>query len=230
MNLTYLKTNWVDLPEYHKHIHESFCDSVNNHLPVRAHRDYVEAKIWGFGERSFHWLWKIIFDELPENPNTLEIGVFRGATLSLWRMLRKDALICGITPLSSDGGYWDSDYANDIKKIHADFRLDEPIIIQEYSNSQIAVEYAKEKTWDLIYVDGSHRFEDAIFDLNIYSKFIKVGGYLVIDDCNVEMNLWDGAFRGHQQVTDAKLEWLKENPPFEFICSVVHISVFKRTK
>ena len=227
-NLIALSAKWQDTEAYHKEIHDTFCDNVNKVMPLRAHRDYVESKTWGFGERSFWWLWKIICDELPKNPYLLEIGVFRGATLSVWRMLSKDAFIAGITPLNSNGGYWESNYDADIKTIHDDFGLHQPVIIQAYSNENIATEWAKDKEWDLIYLDGSHEYEDILFDLNTYSEMIKVGGYLVIDDCNSEMSMPHGYFQGHQQVTDAKLKWLSTGPPFEFICSVKHISLFKR--
>lgn len=228
MNLAEFKMNWRGDPEYHKNIHESFIANVNASPRLCANRDYIEKNVWGFGERSFWWLWKLICDELPKNPNMLEIGVFRGGNLSLWRLLCNDAFIAGITPLSSEGGYWDSDYDADIKKIHHDMGLHQPVIVQAYSNDETAIEWAKDKIWDVIYVDGSHTFKDALFDLNTYTPMIKTGGYLIIDDCNTEMNMPFGFFQGHQEVTDAKLEWLRSIPPFEFICSVVHISVFKR--
>lgn len=230
MNLIELKDNWQDTPEYHQLVHDSFCLMVNADEKLKSHRDFIEANVFGFGERSFHWLWKLICNELPKNPNLLEIGVFRGATLSLWRQLREDAFIAGISPLSSEGGYWESDYDADVKKIHCEFGLHQPVIVQEYSNSATAIGYAKDKEWDLIYVDGDHSREGALFDINTYSHMVKVGGYLVIDDCNSNMKMPFGYFQGHQAVTDAKLEWLNTNPPFEFVCSVVHISVFKRIK
>lgn len=229
MTLTDLKNNWEDTEIFHKTIHEHFIDEVNADLKLKEHRDWVEQNIFGFGERSFWWLWKILLDEVPKNARILEIGVFRGATLSVWKLMREDVEIFGITPLDTSGGVWESDYESDICKIHDTFGLPYPKIIN--GRSQQVVSLASiQGDYDIIYIDGDHSFEGALSDLTNYSLMVKNGGFLVIDDSNCEMHMPFGFFQGIQSVTDAKLEWLKTQTDFEFVASVVHISVFRRVK
>lgn len=229
MNLNTLKNNWNDAPEYHKEIHETFVQLVNDTPhPLKEHRDWVEQNVFGFGERSFHWLWKLITDEMPENFSFLEIGVFRCQILSLIKLLRSDAKVFGVTLLDTSGGVWESDYAQDLITIHERFGLEKPFIFKGSSLDPQIIEAASSFLFDVVYVDGIHTFDGALSDLTNYSPLVKHGGYLVIDDCNTEMAMPFGFFQGIKDVYDAKKAWLSTNPPFIFICSVVHISVFQR--
>lgn len=234
MNLDQLKSEWKDEPEYHAHIHELFCENVNNDQVLCEHRDFVQNQIWGFGERSFWWLWKLICDEIRGNnkgyPYLLEIGVFRGATISLWRMLMPDAIVFGISPLSTAGGMWESDYAADIKKIHKTFNIHHPEILKGFSSDgNIINEAAKASPYSVVYIDGGHEKADIDNDLLHYAPMVKVGGYLVIDDACCDMKMPWGYFQGIQPVTDGVLEYMHEHGnDWEFITNVVHLRVYKR--
>lgn len=234
MTITQLKESWQDTPEYHTHINDLLTELVNKDDQLREHRDWVKNNIFGFGEKSFWWLWRLICEELPEDANILEIGVFKGATLSLWHMLRPDIYVWGISPMNGDGTGWtEDDYWGHVDLIYKTFNKDLPIrmrpeIIQGYSDDRRIIKIATLE-YDLIYVDGGHSYETALSDLVNYSLMIKPYGYLVIDDCNCDLNFpTTGYFTGIAEVTQAKQDWLATNPQFEFICSVVHISVFRR--
>ena len=77
--------------------------------------------------------------------NILEIGVYRGQTLSLFHILSNlydiSSNIYGITPLSSSGdevsSYIDIDYLEDINKNFKFFNLQSPISLM---NIQILIE------------------------------------------------------------------------------------------
>lgn len=229
MNLNHLKHNWVDTPEYHSLISQEFAELVDATPDLKAHREWVSSRAHGFGEKSFWWLWKLILDELPENPNLCEVGVYMGATLSVWRLLKPEANIYGITPLDSSDGHIDVPYLDRIQQIHDEFKQRMPILYVGRSDNEAVIEMAKQQEYDLIYLDGGHSREVVDWDLATYPQMIKSGGYLVIDDCNNNLNFPpSGFFTGIQSVTDAKLAWLATNPDFDFICSVVHISVFQR--
>lgn len=232
MTLTELQRNWTDTPEYHKAIHENFCELVKSDNILHEHRKWVKDHVFGFGADSFPWLWKLLLAELSDMPILLELGVFRGKSISLWRLLRPDALVTGITPLSTDGGMWDSDYAKDIATIHAKFALKHPHIIPVHSQSERALNSASAFQWDLIYVDGDHTYEGALADLNNYSPLVKVGGFLVIDDCACDMHMEFGYFQGIQSVQDAFDTWMQSDMAsnFEFVCNVVHLRVMRRVK
>lgn len=58
--------------------------------------------------------------------------------------------------------------------------------IEENSNSRMALYKLKQqlqgKTIDILFIDGSHKFEDVIADFRIYSKLVAPGGFIVFDD------------------------------------------------
>lgn len=236
---------YADKPETHKLINDYFTDNVNNTPALKAYRDWIEQKIFGFGERSFLWMWKLLVDEVigknwkvarllethyqNDNFSFLEIGVFRGQILGLIRMLAPDAYIAGITPLDSTGNHWDSDYAADIELLHTTHGLQQPEIIKGLSTDERIIAQASGKLWDIVYIDGGHSYEVAYSDIYYYSSFVKLGGYLVIDDaCNAK-RLPEGMFAGIEEVSRA-CDKLLPNEYYTEVFSVVHNRVFKKVK
>lgn len=234
MTITQLKESWQDTTEAHRHINDLFVQLVNNDEQLDAHRTFVEKNAFGFGERSFGYLWDLLVQEMPEDFSFCEVGVFRFQIVSLVKLLAdrqgKSVQRYCVTPLSPIGIGWESDYAADGERIHDEFGLEKDYIVYKgLSNDEEVVKQATlTAPYDLTYVDGSHSLEDCYFDLVTYGGMVKSGGYLIIDDCNTEMSMPFGFFQGIAEVTQAKQAWLATNPPFEFVCSVVHISVFRR--
>jgi hypothetical protein len=223
-------SQWQDTPEAHKRMHDEMVRLVNDTMELKQYRDWIEAKIFGFGERSFLWMWKLIVQELPRDAKLLEIGVFRGQVLGLWRILAPDADITGITPLDSSDGHWESDYAADIAYLHDTFKLEQPKIIKGLSTDIWAFTQAdKNSPYDVIYIDGGHTYDVARHDVYHYSSMVKLGGYLVIDDCANKYNLPDGMFKGIEPVSRA-VDELLSNEYYKEILSVVHNRVFKRIR
>jgi hypothetical protein len=227
MTLTELKDTWQDVEAYHKTIHEHFTDLVNADPILNEHRTWVEQNVWGFGERSFHYLWKILLDELPKKPSILEIGCFRGQTLSLFSLLRPDATIVGITPLSTEGGMWESDYDGDIRKIHEHFDLRLPLIIKGLSEDGEVIDTARGE-YDLVYIDGGHERRHIDNDMKYYAPMVVSGGYLVIDDACTDFHMPWGYFQGIAPVTEGVLAYMDNNKNWEFVASVVHLRIYKR--
>lgn len=230
MNLFELKGQWEDTPEHHKHIHELFTQLVNTDPALKAHRDWCEANFHGLGERSFGWVWKLICEVLPENPVLCEIGVLRGQIISLWKLLRPDAIVLGITPMDSSGGVWESDYESDIKNIHVLFKLEQPILYKGYSQDSDAITTAANMNGlNVLYVDGSHQYQDVISDLTNYVPMVKPGGFLVIDDACCDMKQPWGYFQGIQEVTDALLNYMDVVLyDWEFIGNCMHLRIYKK--
>lgn len=230
MQLDELKNNWVDTPDYHAHIHESFIENVNNNHELNIHRTWVSDHVWGFGERSFWWMWKLILDELPERPKMLEVGVFKGATLSVWKLLKPYATVYGVTPLDSTGIGWEGDYLQMIDEIHSRFEQLKPIIIHGLSESKEAIETANATTpYDVVYIDGGHEKHHIDNDLLHYAPMVKPSGYLVIDDACCDMKMPWGYFQGIPPVTDGVLEYMNEHgSDWEFITNVVHLRIYRR--
>ena len=50
----------------------------------------------------------------------------------------------------------------------------------------------EEKLYDIIYVDGSHKQEDVLFDLNHSDQLLRKGGVILMDDVGFDWNKSDG--------------------------------------
>jgi len=229
MNFETAQGLWKNTLEGHKFINESFRDKVNDTPRLKKFRDYVESTAYGFGERSFIWFWNILAKSLPANFTFLEIGVYRGQSLAAIKLGKASAKVTGITPLDSTGGFHESDYAKDIKDLHAKYKLKQPTIWKGLSTDADILEKASKTSWDVIYIDGGHGYEDAKHDVFKYSSFVKVGGYLIIDDCANKYPMPFGYFKGIDTVSKA-VDELLPNDHYKEVFSVVHIRVFKRIK
>lgn len=233
MSLQDVKNIWIDNPETHKAINKDFIEKVNSIPELKAHRDWVESNIFGFGERSFLWLHKLIVDEMPADFSFMEIGVFRGAILSLYKLLAdmqgKKVTRYGVTPLDGSDGHWDSDYKKDIETIHDQFNLtkDYKILHGLSTDTEIIKEAQAVAPLDILYIDGGHTYDVVKSDLEHYLPLVKSGGYLIVDDCANEMKMPFGFFQGIEPVTRAVNEVLP-NSKFEFLFNVVHNKIFRR--
>ncbi len=79
--------SYTDSVGVHDAIYQSFEAGVQADPQLRAHRDFVEANDHGYGDRAFHYMWKLLVEQMPESFRFLEVGVYKGQTLSLIRML-----------------------------------------------------------------------------------------------------------------------------------------------
>jgi hypothetical protein len=217
-----------------------YTAKVNADPFLKSYRDWIEANAFGFGERCFLWMWKRIVDEMPEDFTFLEIGVFRGQILAIVEYLatRSGKYVdrCGVTPLDSSDGHWESDYAADIRRLHYAFGIPNDWNLFKGSSTDPAViglvqSTDRDQCFDIVYIDGGHAYDVVRSDIEHYSPLVKPGGYLVIDDCNNRLDMPDGYFRGIESVSKAVDEVF---PPFtpnddwEYIGSVVHNRILRR--
>lgn len=229
---------WQDKPETHKLINDTFTEKVNNVPELKAHRDFVDQNVHGFGERSFLWMWWLIVKEMPKQFSFLEIGVFKGAILSvielMAKMQGKTVIRYGVTPLSTEGGVWESDYKADIERIHDTFNLAKDYtILQGLSEDPEIIKKAQELKVDILYIDGGHEEKHITNDIDNYVSIINKDGYLVIDDCANGFHMPWGYFQGIAEVSrvvEKKLPPFTKNDNFEFLFNVIHNMVFKKTK
>lgn len=235
-SLAELQAAWKDTPDSHKEIRDAFDARVNGVEELNAHRTFVENHVFGFGERSFHWLWHLIVKEMPEKFTFLEIGVLKGQTLSLVEMLAKmqgkKATRYGVTPLSTEGDVWESDYESDIRLLHDQFGIEKSYkILKGLSEDPEIIKQAKKLQLDILYIDGGHEERHITNDIVNYAPLVKKGGYMVIDDCCNTFQMPWGFFQGIESVTrvvDALLPPRTANEDWEFIGSVVHNRVYRR--
>ena len=217
---------WSNTEQWNRDIHNEFIEKVNAVHDLKELRDFVEQNAFGFGERSFYWMWKLIVEDMPDTFTFLEIGVFRGQTLALIQLLAKmsgkSVNVVGVTPLDTTDGHWDSDYEADINLIHYKFGLEQPTIIKGLSTDPDIINFVKQSTFDIVYIDGGHSYEVAKSDIEHYAPL--ASKYLVIDDCANDLNIPFGMFAGIDSVTKA----VKDSEINQkFLFNIVHIKVFK---
>lgn len=170
-----------------------YCDFYFHHfLPqeIKEHRYYFSQEQRGFGEDAFHAMWYILFLHFAPK-KALEIGVYRGQTITLWKLLSRyfkfECNVACVSPFESVGDSVSSyanglDYYEDTQKNHEHFNLPMPEVCRHYSTDPEAIEFISKEKWDLIYIDGNHDYEIASKDWDVCSKAVAKGGLIVLDD------------------------------------------------
>jgi len=158
--------------------------------PLQEHRRYFSTGGRGFGEDAFHTLWFLLRREFGWE-SFLEIGVFRGQTLSLCTFLsRLNQETCeahGISPFSTVGDSVSRyeghvDYREDTLANFDHFGLPHPQLLKAYSTDAAALERIASRKWSGIYIDGNHDYEVAKADWNACSAAVAKRGVIVLDD------------------------------------------------
>lgn len=219
-----------------------YTAKVNADPFLKSYRDWIEANAFGFGERCFLWMWKRIIEEMPDDFTFLEIGVFRGQILAIVEYLAakpgkdftfKSVQRYGITPLDTSDGHWESDYGNDIQTLHNQFHIstDYTLFVGSSTDQKFIAKAKEISPIDILYIDGGHAYDVVKSDVEHYAPLVKSGGYLVIDDCNNQLDMPDGYFRGIESVSKAVDEVFPpftKNDDWEYIGSVVHNRILRR--
>jgi len=203
---------------------------------VKQHRAYFLAERRGFGEDAFHVMWWILFRDLRPN-RFLEIGVYRGQTLSLAALLQREFAIqgsvTGISPFTPSGDTVsryrkDVDYLADTKANFGHFGLTNPELVRAFSTDATARERVECEPWDAIYIDGNHDYEVARVDWDLCAVHVRPGGIIVLDDSALGTAYNPPAFAtgGHPGPSQVAAEI--EGTSFQEILRVGHNRVFKR--
>lgn len=217
---------------------KDYTDKVNADKELKAYRDFIEQNAFGFGERCFLWMWNDIVKKMPQEFTFMEIGVFRGQILAIVSLLAKrhgkKVRRIGITPLDTSDGHWESDYEADIIRLHDVFNIpDDYELIRLDSTNPNAIKLASQNPPDVLYIDGGHTYEVVKSDLTHYLPILKVGGTLVIDDCNNAIPMPWGYFQGIQSVSIAVDEVLPREGITEYWkheLNLVHNRVLTKLK
>lgn len=77
-----------------------------------------------------------------------------------------------------------SDFGADVEKVFQRFGLpaDHLRIVRGLSQDEDVWAKVKDEEFDLVYIDGGHRYEEVAADLRMYAPLVRTGGYLVVDD------------------------------------------------
>jgi hypothetical protein len=246
---------WQDTPEAHQRMLDAFTLLYEADPALKAHREWVKANGDGCcGADEFHFLWKLLVQEMPDDFRFLEIGVFRGQTTSLVAMLAeimgKYCRVIGVSPFDGRAMVWPftgdvkpEGECNDFDKVwdawqkwvggwNSDsYRLE--LIKGDSTDPHVISNAGSLSPYDIAYIDGCHQYEYARQDLANYMPMVKVGGFLVCDDAAWNLKLpgnWFFGFEGASKAVDEVLPPLTANEEWEHCGSLVHLRVFKRLK
>ncbi len=164
---------------------------------MATNSDSVSDGLWnlpasGFPDRATLY-WDIVAKALSasEPLDILEIGVFR-AGLIQGLMGRRDVQVrsyTGVDPyLGSRGDSYLGSYWNNRADAEADYRS-ASLVFKQFAGAELirarSHEYFQQsgsRTWDVIIIDGDHRYGPALWDLHHWFKRLRPGGLLVADD------------------------------------------------
>lgn len=220
--------------------YEYFVWYFKNHLKddYVQHRHYFKLENRGFGEDAFHAMWVKLFESFSIQ-FALEIGVYRGQTISLWNLISSGSKTLGpteywgLSPLNSSGDdvsqYIKIDYESDIRQSFAVFKLGEPKIFKALSTDIEAKEFVLGKLWDLVYVDGSHDQDIVENDVMLALNSLKAGGLLVMDDSSLysSFNPPVFAFKGHPGPSMVA-KFLESKNDFQLLGTCGHNRIYKK--
>lgn len=204
--------------------------------PLRVHRAYFETGGRGFGEKAFHVMWFLLFREFSPK-SFLEIGVFRGQTLSLAALLARqfklDCFTQGISPFSSAGDAVskyrrDVDYHDDTLKNCAHFSLPAPALLKAYSTDEAAQRLIASRAWSFIYIDGNHDYEIARRDWDLCATHLEPGGLIVLDDSGLTTSYVPPIFATGGHLGPSRLAQEIDRARFREILQVGHNRVFQK--
>jgi cephalosporin hydroxylase len=203
---------------------------------LKQHRRYFQQQRRGFGEDAFHVMWWLLFQKYRPS-QFLEIGVYRGQTLSLASLLQRtmgiSGQVVGVSPFDPSGDQVSSyllgiDYLDDTFANFAHFGLVRPELIRSFSTDPAAVARISSSTWDAIYIDGNHDYEIVRADWDLCASHVVTGGLIVLDDSALETSYRPPAFAtaGHPGPSQVALE--VEHVRFREIMRVGHNRVFQK--
>eukprot|EP00899_Mesostigma_viride_P012043 jgi/Mesvir1/2083/Mv16616-RA.1 len=248
-SLSKVSQHYANDESVHTGLRVAFTNRVHSHPLLATHRRLVAERRYGFGEDAFSWLWKLVVDAMPSSFSMLEIGVFKGQSTSLVQLLsnlqRKSATIYGICPLdsSTSGPAHTTDaaalltrgeYLAGITDLYSSFGMDPSSlhIIQGLSTDAHVLAAARSlPLFDILYIDGGHRYEVAASDIEKYTPRLRPGGLLLIDDSASFLRMHSSWWAGLAEVSlavDERLPPLGRNPQYQHLLAMVHLRVWRK--
>jgi hypothetical protein len=190
----------------------------------------------GFGEDAFHAMWWHLLTKFrPES--FLEIGVYRGQTISLVSLISKiigsQCETYGISPFSSAGDsvstyFEDVDYLQDTKANFEHFSLPHPTLLKAYSTDAEAHALIRSKYWDCVYIDGNHDYEIVKADWQICDEATNQGSIIVLDDSGLHTKYRPPIFATGGHPGPSRLASEIDRSKFREILQVGHNRVFQK--
>jgi len=152
----------------------------------KKHKEFIKQKIitndW-FSQNIIHLEYFLSKEKLKNKGlDVLEIGSYQGnSTLYFLKNININKITCIDTFKGSDEHdktKFDNIYSDFCQNIH---EYKSQIIIKK-SDSKSFFNKNNKSLYDLIYIDGSHNYEDVLIDAFGSFKLLKKNGYMIFDD------------------------------------------------
>jgi predicted O-methyltransferase YrrM len=143
---------------------------------------YPIDKITRIGPRNGRWLYEFCVANCPMN--SVEIGMAYGfSTMFIMAAMRKNGKgrHTSIDPFQN--AHWKGigvAHARKVSKPGVEFRF-----IEDRSD-RAATDLAREnEKFDLVFIDGNHKFDDVLVDFYLYAQLCSKGGCIIFDDAHM---------------------------------------------
>ena len=230
--------NYTPTAGCHQFIVEKFVEHMRAVPQYINHREWILANRYGFGEHAFHWMWKLIVDSMPQSFKFLEIGVYCGQVTSLVQMLAteqdKNVEICGVTPMEGGGpeNHLAHNYSECIKRTYDahGITMDNTTFVVGYStDAKIISQFDdKQNYYDIVFIDGSHVYEDVVSDMKTFDGTLKIGGLMITDDSSNQLPMPAGYFAGIAVVSKAVEDTIAIWPYYKHLFACMHDRVWRK--
>ena len=229
-----LVSSYENSVAWHQWAYDDFDFKVRNTGWLFDHRKFVVGNFWGFGDTCHWWMWKLLVDQLSCGFKFLEIGVYRGAVLSLIARLAahqyKEGYTYGVSPLKPTTDDYET-YAESPKGYQEDISFacrlwgnnNQPQLLAGMSYEPNIVADAKMYgPYDIVYIDGGHTYECVAMDIFNYVPLVKRGGFLVMDDASWFLKFRPEIWRGYESVGTAIRDYLDTRLGPEHLFAIGH--------
>lgn len=181
-------------------------------------------------------MWWLLFLEYKPR-KLLEIGIYRGQTISLWALIAQyidlKSEVHGISPFSPVGDSVSDylinlDYYKDTSETFRHWGLNTPTLVKALSTDKNAIAHIESHDWDLIYIDGSHDFEIVLKDYKLCLRNLKPNGLIVLDDASLKTDFKPPSFSfgGHPGPSRVAREYADKE--MVFIGAVGHNNIYQK--
>ena len=234
----FVRTDWERSLRHPTEFYLDCFRYFHHQLPaeIQEHRRYFSENRRGFNEDAMHVMWFLLFEEFKP-ASFLEIGVYRGQTLSLAALLsHRNNIACevrGISPFSPAGDavskyMTEVDYLADTLSHFRHFSLPPPELLKAFSTDPEAVALIRAKQPEMIYIDGNHDYEVARRDWEVCSQSAKSGGIIVLDDSGLSSSYRPPLFATAGHPGPSRLAGEIDREQFREILQVGHNRVFQK--
>jgi predicted O-methyltransferase YrrM len=124
--------------------------------------------------------------------------------------------------------YLEIDFAADIQLNFDKFKLGSANILNRSSTSKEASEFISSGNWNLVYIDGSHDYQDVLSDYRNSISGLAPNGIVVLDDSSLFLDQIKDykAFQGHPGPSNICMKYALNE--LEHFLSVGHLNFFRR--